>query len=204
MTTINVAVNIFRRSSNTNAFGLRGYWAIEEQPLPGSEECRVWSFATSEDMPKGDRMLPFFVNEAGQHAMPAFELPELKGTVLRAKRSVFLAPFHAPVDLAKPRTSKDMHGNWRTTEEHKINEKLVLIVSTHKVLGGPIATSATVHEHDDKFLVHAVGTHFSKRIGLHKFRATEKAIEQHHVAMVKEAGGIDALIAEAKAHQGVA
>jgi hypothetical protein len=43
---------IFRKSTNTNSFGLRGYWAHDKATLS------LWSFATSNDLAIGDDVNP--------------------------------------------------------------------------------------------------------------------------------------------------
>ena len=43
---------IFRKSTNKNAFGLRGYWAHHR------ETKQLWSFATSNDFSLGDDVEP--------------------------------------------------------------------------------------------------------------------------------------------------
>ena len=43
---------IFRKSTNTNSFGLRGYWAHDKATLA------LWSFATSHDLNIGDKVEP--------------------------------------------------------------------------------------------------------------------------------------------------
>lgn len=52
---------IFRKSTNTNSFGLRGYWAHDRATLT------LWSFATSQDL------------AIGVYVEPArYELPRLE------------------------------------------------------------------------------------------------------------------------------
>lgn len=43
---------IFRKSTNTNSFGLRGYWAHNRATM------QLWSFATSQDLKLGDIVEP--------------------------------------------------------------------------------------------------------------------------------------------------
>ena len=43
---------IFRRSTNTNSFGLRGYWAHDKATKS------LWSFATSQELNIGDDVSP--------------------------------------------------------------------------------------------------------------------------------------------------
>jgi hypothetical protein len=43
---------IFRKSTNTNSFGLRGYWAHD------IATNQLWSFATSQDLSIGDNVEP--------------------------------------------------------------------------------------------------------------------------------------------------
>ena len=43
---------IFRKSTNTNSFGLRGYWAHD------IATNQLWSFATSTDLNIGDNVEP--------------------------------------------------------------------------------------------------------------------------------------------------
>jgi hypothetical protein len=66
---------IFRKSTNTNAFGLRGFWAYDPTTFD------VWSFASSDhDMALGDTL----------QGLERFELVHKEGTVLTAKRKDFL------------------------------------------------------------------------------------------------------------------
>lgn len=91
-------VVIFRKSTNTNAFGLRGYWAIEKTPT--NRECdsqgqhRVWEFATSQDLERGEQALPFVADHNGQPHYPVFELPTLKGSLPPYRLQKFLAEFN--------------------------------------------------------------------------------------------------------------
>jgi len=79
---------VFRKSDNTNAFGLRGYWAAEhEQHVP--QGLRVWEFATSEDLKMGAQELPFFDDLSA----PAYEIPEIKGWVPMHKVTEFFSKF---------------------------------------------------------------------------------------------------------------
>ena len=43
---------IFRKSTNTNSFGLRGYWAHDKATNS------LWSFATSQELNIGDDVSP--------------------------------------------------------------------------------------------------------------------------------------------------
>ena len=43
---------IFRKSTNTNSFGLRGYWVHDKATKS------LWSFATSQDLNIGDDVDP--------------------------------------------------------------------------------------------------------------------------------------------------
>lgn len=84
---------VFRKSENTNSFGLRGYWAVEHEPVPFAimpSHLRVWEFATSEDLKKGSQPLPFFEDLSS----PAYELPTLKGYLPTAKLGAFLRKFN--------------------------------------------------------------------------------------------------------------
>lgn len=54
---------IFRKSTNTNSFGLRGYWAH------CNKTRTLWSFATSHDLKIGDKVEP-----------TRYELPRLERT----------------------------------------------------------------------------------------------------------------------------
>lgn len=82
---------IIRRSENTNAFGLRGYWAIESKPVLDSQDCRVFSFATSESFDRGqEARLAFIVDSNGQPARPAYELTHQQGTVHERLRPDFI------------------------------------------------------------------------------------------------------------------
>lgn len=98
---------IIRRSENTNAFGLRGYWAIESKPVLGSQDCRVFSFATSESFDRGqEALLAFIVDDNWQPARPAYELTRQEGAVhkrLRPKfiRAIFPRSNAAPQELPK-------------------------------------------------------------------------------------------------------
>lgn len=64
---------IFRKSTNANSFGLRGYWAY----CPTSFELH--SFATSNDLALGSKVNPF-----------SYEFPRLEGVVVPAERKEFL------------------------------------------------------------------------------------------------------------------
>lgn len=64
---------IFRKSTNTNSFGLRGYWAY----CPTSFELH--SFASSQNLAIGSKVNPF-----------SFEIPRFEGVVIPAKRKQFL------------------------------------------------------------------------------------------------------------------
>jgi hypothetical protein len=55
---------IFRKSTNTNSFGLRGYWAHDQKTR------ELWSFATSQDL-----QLKANVNPRN------YELPRLERTL---------------------------------------------------------------------------------------------------------------------------
>ena len=43
---------IFRKSTNKNSFGLRGYWSHDKDTLS------IWSFATSSELEKGANVNP--------------------------------------------------------------------------------------------------------------------------------------------------
>lgn len=95
--TIQHAVVIFRKSKNTNSFGLRGYWAIEASPTEREGKHkgrhRVWEFATSNDLQRSKQALPFFVDSQGA-SHPAYELPTIKGSLPAGKLAEFLADFN--------------------------------------------------------------------------------------------------------------
>lgn len=95
--TVQHAVVIFRKSTNTNSFGLRGYWAIEASPTEREGEHkgghRVWEFATSNDLQRGKQSLPFYVDSQGA-SHPAYELPTIKGHVKAGNFDKFLAGFN--------------------------------------------------------------------------------------------------------------
>jgi len=98
---------------------------------------------------------------------------------------------------------KNMRGNWMVTEVHEVGERRRLTVRTCKRDSGSIDTVASVATRDpldDRFLIHAVHKDFYKRIGSSRFRATSKAVEEHHVAMVEQAGGLETLKAEVLAY----
>ena len=97
-------------------------------------------------------------------------------------------------------TRRDVRNNWRTSEEHELGNGLVLTITTHKVSSGSIVTSASVLKREGGFMVHAMYQDFSKRLGIAQFRATPKAMGEHHDACIKDAGGLDSLIKEAKCH----
>jgi hypothetical protein len=67
---------IFRKSTNTNSFGLRGYWAHNR------DTKQLWSFATSHDLAIGDNVEP-----------TNYELPRLEAqfqTVTQFEEFLFL------------------------------------------------------------------------------------------------------------------
>jgi len=88
---------IFRKSENTNSFGLRGYWAVECKPRAPDQKpqpkLRVWSFATSEDLAKGKQALPVFLDADNRVHSPAYEIPCLEGTITVDKVDSFLGQF---------------------------------------------------------------------------------------------------------------
>lgn len=98
MAVIQHRVVIFRKSTNTNSFGLRGYWAIEKAPT--DRECdnqgqhRVWEFATSNDLQRGEQHLEFVTDHNGKPHYPCFELPTLKGSLPPYRFEAFLAEFN--------------------------------------------------------------------------------------------------------------
>ena len=98
------------------------------------------------------------------------------------------------------RVFKDTRGNWKACETHKLGGAFELDVTTFKRDGGAIVTIATVHKRDGGFLVHRMHQDYSDRIGIARFRATERAIGEHHAAMVKQAGGIETILQCARAH----
>lgn len=91
--TIQTQVAIFRKSTNRNSFGLRGYWCVESKPTTDRTSLRVFEFATSDDLPMGEQSLPFFVDGNGEPAVPAFELPVKKATLDPSKYKAFMAGF---------------------------------------------------------------------------------------------------------------
>jgi hypothetical protein len=54
---------IFLKSTNTDSFGLRGYWAHDKATLS------LWSFATSNDLAIGDDVNP------RDYVLPCLEVP---------------------------------------------------------------------------------------------------------------------------------
>lgn len=96
--TIQHTVVIFRKSTNTNSFGLRGYWAIEKTPGRREGEhkgrLRVWEFASSQDLKRGEQSLPFFLNAIDEPSSPVYELTTCKGSLPAEKLTAFLADFN--------------------------------------------------------------------------------------------------------------
>ena len=67
---------IFRKSENTNSFGLRGYWAFDQDTF------EVISFASSTDFAKGKTL-------SARELIPV-ELLRHEGTVVSTQREDFL------------------------------------------------------------------------------------------------------------------
>jgi hypothetical protein len=68
---------IFRKSQNTNSFGLRGYWTYDTKTF------ELHSFATSRDLDKWSTVTN--LQTAG------FELLRKEGQILPTKRAAFIA-----------------------------------------------------------------------------------------------------------------
>lgn len=92
---INVAGKIIRRSTNTNSFGLRGFWFIEDHPAQDFSGCRVFEFASSTDFERGqDVTIPFIAGINGRPWVPAFELPKLRYMIPAEDRAKFIGLFN--------------------------------------------------------------------------------------------------------------
>lgn len=96
--TIQHTVVIFRKSTNTNSFGLRGYWAIEKNPgrFEGEHKARlrVWEFASNKDLKRGEQWMAFFLNSIDEPSSPVHELVTCKGSLPPEKLEEFLAQFN--------------------------------------------------------------------------------------------------------------
>lgn len=95
---------------------------------------------------------------------------------------------------------KSDSGGYRYDESHELGDDLVLTIGTYKTASGSITTVASVAKRDGYFITHRVHQDYWDRIGLAKFRATAKNIEEHHKEMVRQAGGLDTIMACAKCH----
>ncbi len=85
--TSTISVIIFRRSVNTNSFGLRQYWCVETEKRPGAKGRACFSFCTSENLATGATQIRY--HEAKQ---PAYELvnrrPDMPDTIFNRMKMV--------------------------------------------------------------------------------------------------------------------
>lgn len=99
-------------------------------------------------------------------------------------------------------TRKSYHGDWRSTSVVEIGASNAgwrqLEISTSKNSSGALVTLASVGHVKDGMRCWVVFQDFSKRIAVTRpARCTSKVVELQHAEALK---GVDALIAEAKAH----
>ena len=94
---------------------------------------------------------------------------------------------------------KDMHGNWRASDEIDLGEGRKLTVTTSKLYNGTLCTSASVGHLDGGFITHSMYQDFSmSRIALTKpARCTSKVVEEQHAEVMKD---IEAIKSCAVAH----
>ena len=81
---------------------------------------------------------------------------------------------------------KSIRGTWGAEDNLELGNGRVLRISTHKVGGGLIVSTATVLNHDGHFLSHRMFTDFSQRMMTAAVRCSEKNVAaQHAEAMGK-------------------
>jgi hypothetical protein len=78
-------LTIFRKSANTNNFGQRGYWGINETT------GEVFEFATYHDIAKGEKFSPELARNKGIEV----SVLDAKGVVPKNKIKVFVSEITA-------------------------------------------------------------------------------------------------------------
>lgn len=95
---------------------------------------------------------------------------------------------------------KDMRGNWRARQRVDLGDKRVLNIVTLKVSSGDFVTTASVAKVEGGFETHIMFQDFNVRLGIGSARGTEKNVTNLHRGFVTAAGGLDAIVAKARAH----
>lgn len=81
---------------------------------------------------------------------------------------------------------KDMRGNWRASNSIQLEDDRKLKISTHKVSGGQLVTSAQVGKQDGNFFCFTMYQDFTDRlITSVPARVTSKVVEAQHAEAMK-------------------
>lgn len=94
---------------------------------------------------------------------------------------------------------KDTRGNWRASLRVDLGDKRVLNVVTLKTSSGAFVTTAFVAKAEGGFETHVMYQDFNVRLGFRKLRGTESAVLGLHHEFVNDAGGLDTIVAKARA-----
>lgn len=102
------------------------------------------------------------------------------------------------------KVTKDMRGDNRAENDFEMGNDRVLRISTHKVFGGNLVTTASVHTRIGTAMRHIIsygvddGTaDYHKRLASNKVRCTAKTIAEQQMDALRQ---LDTLKAEAHAH----
>ena len=92
---------------------------------------------------------------------------------------------------------KGVRGTWEAEDSIDLVALRVLKIHTHKVSGGQLVTTATVHTKDNGFLSHMMYADFSHAITVSKDRCTEGNVTAQHAAAM---AGINQIHSAITAH----